>query len=190
MSETPAPAAEPAPTSGAAPPAPTPTVPAVSESIPQMSSPTTAVDSGDSPALPQPGATPVPPVTPVATAEPTSVPTTSPVEPEKPEPQNALTEKFTGYEWKALTEFRVFAPSMTTRLILMGCVQKLVPESLVQAYEKPEAKTTPITLWGVRIDPTNLVDARTSVVLMKFLRARYSGACHIIWRVYNNLQES
>ncbi|KAJ7918778.1 CRAL-TRIO domain-containing protein [Mycena leptocephala] len=155
MSETPAPAAEPAPTSGAAPPAPTPTVPAVSESVPQMSSPTTAVDSGDSPALPQPGATPVPPVTPVATAEPTSVPTTSPVEPEKPEPQNALTEKFTGYEWKALTEFR-----------------KLVPESLVQAYEKPEAKTTPIILWGVRIDPTNLVDARTSVVLMKFLRAR------------------
>ncbi|KAJ7257949.1 CRAL-TRIO domain-containing protein [Mycena haematopus] len=107
--------------------------------------------SVDSSALPQPGATPV---APAATAETTPVPATA-AEPEKPEPQNALTEKFTGYDWKALTEFR-----------------KLVPESLVKAYERPEAKTTAITLWGVRIDPNNLVDARTSVVLMKFLRAR------------------
>ncbi|KAJ7066436.1 CRAL/TRIO domain-containing protein [Mycena amicta] len=80
----------------------------------------------------------------------------SPAPPEKKkveEPQNALTEQFTGYEWKALTEFRACLASF-------------------KAYERPEAKTTPISLWGVRIDPTNLLDARVSVVLMKFLRAR------------------
>ncbi|KAJ7880339.1 CRAL-TRIO domain-containing protein [Mycena olivaceomarginata] len=117
---------------------------------------TTAVDS---PAPPQPGATPVAPSA-EPTAKPTPVPATPAAEPEKPEPQNALTEKFTGYEWKALAEFR-----------------KLVPESLGKAYdEKPEAKTTAITLWGVQIDPNDLVDARTSVVLMKFLRARNLNA--------------
>ncbi|KAF7370870.1 CRAL-TRIO domain-containing protein [Mycena sanguinolenta] len=148
------------PTSAAEPPAPTPTVsidpaPPVVTAAPEMS-------SSDSPAPPQPGATPVASA-PAPTAEPTPAPTntatpTAPAaaEPEKPEPQNALTEKFTGYEWKALAEFR-----------------KLVPDSLVKAYEKPEAKTTAITLWGVRIDPNDLVDARTSVVLMKFLRARH-----------------
>jgi hypothetical protein len=57
---------------------------------------------------------------------------------------------------------------------------------LGKAYdEKPEAKTTAITLWGVRIDPNDLVDARTSVVLMKFLRAR-CGAFYFIQRVDNN----
>lgn len=67
-------------------------------------------------------------------------------------------------------------------------MQKLVPESLGKAYdEKPEAKTTAITLWGVRIDPNNLVDARTSVVLMKFLRARYGGgAFYFIQRANNH----
>ncbi|KAJ7091528.1 CRAL TRIO domain-containing protein [Mycena belliarum] len=106
-------------------------------------------------APPQPGATPVPPsataaATPTVTAKPDT-------KPEAAEPQNALTEAFTGYEWKALAEFR-----------------KTVPDSLAKAYtDKPDAKTTPITLWGVRIDPGNLVDARVSVVLMKFLRARH-----------------
>ncbi|KAJ6581194.1 CRAL-TRIO domain-containing protein [Mycena capillaripes] len=154
MSETPAPAAEPAPTSAAAPPAPTPTVPADPEP-PVTTAMPTETTAADTPAPPQPGATPVPPTSAAPTAEPTSAPPAAAAEPEKPEPQNALTEKFTGYEWKALTEFR-----------------KLVPESLVKAYEKPEAKTTAISLWGVRIDPSNLVDARVSVILMKFLRAR------------------
>ncbi|KAJ6527255.1 CRAL TRIO domain-containing protein [Mycena vulgaris] len=149
MSETTVPAAAPAPTSAASPPAPTPTVPAepappVTTAAPEMPAQTTA----DTPAPPQPGATPVPP-----TAEPTPAPAAAP---ETPEPQNALTEKFTGYEWKALAEFR-----------------KTVPDSLAKAYtEKPDARTAPITLWGVQIDPANLVDARVSVVLMKFLRAR------------------
>ncbi|KAJ6527241.1 hypothetical protein DFH09DRAFT_1414501 [Mycena vulgaris] len=149
MSETTVPAAAPAPTSAASPPAPTPTVPAepappVTTAAPEMPAQTTA----DTPAPPQPGATPVPP-----TAEPTPAPAAAP---EIPEPQNALTEKFTGYEWKALAEFR-----------------KTVPDSLAKGYtEKPDARTAPITLWGVQIDPANLVDARVSVVLMKFLRAR------------------
>ncbi|KAJ7636083.1 CRAL TRIO domain-containing protein [Mycena polygramma] len=140
------------PTSAAAPPAPTatPTVLAVPE--PPV---TTTMPAETTAAPPQPGATPVPPAATAPAAEPTAAPATTAAEPEKPEPQNALTEKFTGYEWKALVEFR-----------------KLVPEALVKAYEKPEAKTTAISLWGVRIDPSNLVDARVSVILMKFLRAR------------------
>ncbi|KAJ7491906.1 CRAL TRIO domain-containing protein [Mycena latifolia] len=154
MSETPVSAA---PTSAAEPPAPTPTVPAepappVTTSPPEMPTETTS----EKPAAPQPGATPTPPTAPVETTAPTAAPAASPAKPETPEPQNALTEAFTGYEWKALTEFR-----------------KTVPDSLAKAYtEKPDAKTAPITLWGVRIDPANLVDARVSVVLMKFLRAR------------------
>ncbi|KAJ7509881.1 CRAL-TRIO domain-containing protein [Mycena galericulata] len=157
MSETPVPAVE--PTSAAQPPAPTPTVPAETAPAPPVTTiepemPTQTTTS-DAPAPPQPGATPVAP-----TAAATETPTPAATEPEKAEPQNALTEQFTGYEWKALTEFR-----------------KTIPDSLAKAYDaKPDAKTTPITLWGVQIDPTNLVDARVSVVLMKFLRARNLNA--------------
>ncbi|KAF7308982.1 CRAL-TRIO domain-containing protein [Mycena kentingensis (nom. inval.)] len=110
----------------------------------------------ESPTTTSAAAAPEPAAAPTATApEATASTTTKSEKPTADEPQNALTEQFTGYEWKALNEFR-----------------KSVPEALVKAYEKPEAKTTPINLWGVRIDPTNLVDARVSVVLMKFLRAR------------------
>lgn len=39
--------------------------------------------------------------------------------------------------------------------------------------DKPEAKSTPFTIWGVVVDPTKpKSDARVSVILMKFLRAR------------------
>ncbi|KAJ7173750.1 CRAL TRIO domain-containing protein [Mycena filopes] len=165
MSDTPE-APVPTATSGAAPPTPTPTVPQLDPPATvttAMPAETTTATTADAPAPPQPGATPAPPVAPAATAEPTpapaaeptSAPTAPAAESAKPEPQNALTGEFTAAEWKALSEFR-----------------KLVPEALVKAYEKPEAKTAAITLWGVRIDPTNLVDARVSVVLMKFLRAR------------------
>ncbi|KAJ6527197.1 hypothetical protein DFH09DRAFT_1414438 [Mycena vulgaris] len=139
-------AAVPGPTSTASPPAPTPTVPA--EPAPPVTTAAPDMTTADTPAPPQPGATPAPP-----TAEPTPAPAAAP---ETPEPQNGLAEKFTGYEWKALAEFR-----------------KTVPESLAKAYtEKLDARTTPITLWGVQIDPANLVDARVSVVLMNFLRVR------------------
>ncbi|KAJ7252470.1 CRAL/TRIO domain-containing protein [Mycena rebaudengoi] len=153
-------APEPTATSAAEVPAPTPASTAAppepaSTAAPDMSS----KPASDEPAPPQPGASPVAPSLPAATAEPTPAPasaTPAPAASEKAEPQNALTEQFNGYEWKALAEFR-----------------KTIPNSLAKAYlEKPDAKTSAITLWGVRIDPTNLVDARVSVVLMKFLRAR------------------
>ncbi|KAI0282980.1 CRAL-TRIO domain-containing protein [Russula brevipes] len=72
------------------------------------------------------------------------------------EPQNALTEKFTEKEWAALKEFR-----------------PLLPDILEKAYDGKEgARTTPIVLWGVTLDPGGKKDARASVVLMKWLRAR------------------
>ncbi|KAI9434546.1 CRAL-TRIO domain-containing protein [Russula earlei] len=72
------------------------------------------------------------------------------------EPQNALTQKFTEKEWAALKEFR-----------------PLLPDVLEKAYEgKEDARTTPIVLWGVTLDPSGKKDARASVVLMKWLRAR------------------
>ncbi|KAJ3772673.1 CRAL-TRIO domain-containing protein [Lentinula raphanica] len=78
------------------------------------------------------------------------------------EPKNALTEKFSQKEWDALKAFRA---SKT--------IPEQVPDALASAHpEKTDAKTTAIQLWGVTIDPSNLLDARVSVVLMKFLRAR------------------
>ncbi|EIN09582.1 CRAL/TRIO domain-containing protein, partial [Punctularia strigosozonata HHB-11173 SS5] len=80
---------------------------------------------------------------------------------ETPEPQNALTEKFTEEEWKALKELR-----------------SQLPDIFADAYDNKEgAKTTPITIWGVTIDPQNPTSsAKVSVVLMKFLRARNLNA--------------
>ncbi|KAI9444482.1 CRAL-TRIO domain-containing protein [Lactarius indigo] len=72
------------------------------------------------------------------------------------EPQNALTQKFTDQEWAALKEFR-----------------PLLPDILDKAYDGKEgARTTPIVIWGVKLDPNGKKDARASVVLMKWLRAR------------------
>ncbi|PFH51859.1 hypothetical protein AMATHDRAFT_58391 [Amanita thiersii Skay4041] len=92
------------------------------------------------------GATPAP----VATTK--GITTTS----EEPEPQNPLTQRFTQQEWTALKEFRAALPDM-----------------FIEAYEKPESREIPIVLWGVLIDPLHPNrDARISVILMKFLRAR------------------
>ncbi|KAI9450759.1 CRAL-TRIO domain-containing protein [Russula earlei] len=96
------------------------------------------------------------------------------------EPQNALTQKFTEKEWAALKEFRVrptrvslnsrFVPCPLTAAVLF---QPLLPDVLEKAYEgKEDARTTPIVLWGVTLDPSGKKDARASVVLMKWLRAR------------------
>ncbi|KAF9245366.1 CRAL-TRIO domain-containing protein [Melanogaster broomeanus] len=72
------------------------------------------------------------------------------------EPQNALTAKFTPAEWTALKKFR-----------------STLSESFANAFpDNPDAGTTPYKLWGVTIDPTSPKNARVSVVLMKFLRAR------------------
>ncbi|KAF9054487.1 CRAL-TRIO domain-containing protein [Panaeolus papilionaceus] len=88
--------------------------------------------------------------------QPTSKPS-SILKAETAEPQNPLTHRFTQAEWDALKKFR-----------------SQLPDMLADAYDdKPDARQTPITLWGVTIDPTNPTnDARVSVVLMKFLRAR------------------
>ncbi|KAF9269104.1 CRAL/TRIO domain-containing protein [Marasmius fiardii PR-910] len=105
------------------------------------------------PAPPQSAAAPTtttPTVAPTSTAE-------KPQETEQPvEPQNPLTKLFTQAEWAALKEFR-----------------EQLPEILKAAYnDKQDYKLGPVTLWGVKIDPANPLDAKTSVVLMKFLRAR------------------
>ncbi|KAH9931807.1 CRAL-TRIO domain-containing protein [Fomitopsis serialis] len=71
------------------------------------------------------------------------------------EPQNPLTRKFTDAEWAAVKELRA-----------------QLPEIFTEAYTSKEDKQAPITLWGVQIDPANPKDARVSVVLVKFLRAR------------------
>ncbi|KAF8558171.1 CRAL/TRIO domain-containing protein [Imleria badia] len=75
---------------------------------------------------------------------------------ESGEPQNALTSKFTPAEWTALNEFR-----------------SSLAQSFTDAFpDNPDAGSTPYTMWGVTIDPVNPRDARVSVLLMKFLRAR------------------
>jgi hypothetical protein len=78
--------------------------------------------------------------------------------PTTPEPQNKLTQKFTEAEWKALIEFRA-----------------QLHDAFAEAYpDQPNARETPITLWGITLDPANPQgDARVSVILMKFLRARH-----------------
>ncbi|KAF8586320.1 CRAL/TRIO domain-containing protein [Ramaria rubella] len=100
------------------------------------------------------------------------------MEPE--EPQNALTRKFTDNEWKALKEFRFNLSSVFS-----------------EAFpDKSDANTSPIKLWGVVIDP-NKKDARVSVILMKFLRARYLSVTEaqsmlistLRWRVSFKLDE-
>ncbi|KAK2463600.1 hypothetical protein APHAL10511_004351 [Amanita phalloides] len=75
---------------------------------------------------------------------------------EEPEPQNPLTQQFTSEEWEALKAFR-----------------KELPTMLQDACEDPLAAGAQFLLWGVNIDPRHPNrDARVSVVLMKFLRAR------------------
>ncbi|KAG7443538.1 CRAL/TRIO domain-containing protein [Guyanagaster necrorhizus] len=95
------------------------------------------------------------PATAPAEAEATTAPSES-TNKEANEPQNSLTERFTTSEWNALKEFR-----------------KKLPEIFADGLpDKPDAKSAEITLWGVKIDPADPVDAKVSVVLMKFLRAR------------------
>ena len=93
------------------------------------------------------------------------------------EPQNPLTREFTEKEWQALREFRVCRFCRCS----YRCIDSLVSTKIRLPYifetsspEKPN-KLVPSNLWGVPIDPSNPVgDARVSVVLIKFLRARCS----------------
>ncbi|KAK0202730.1 CRAL-TRIO domain-containing protein [Desarmillaria ectypa] len=112
------------------------------------------VDIADA-AAPASESKPQPAATPVAAAEATTAPSDSDKK-ETDEPQNSLTERFTTEEWKALKDFR-----------------RKLPEIFAEGLpDNADAKTTVITLWGVKIDPADPIDAKVSVVLMKFLRAR------------------
>ena len=58
-------------------------------------------------------------------------------------------------------------------LILGLSVQTKLPYVFETSFPEKENKLSPVTLWGVSIDPSNpTVDARVSVILVKFLRAR------------------
>ncbi|KAI9062585.1 CRAL/TRIO domain-containing protein [Trametes sanguinea] len=67
------------------------------------------------------------------------------------EPQNPLTQKFTDAEWNAVKELR-----------------SKLPEIFNKAY--PKSELTSVTLWGVPLSTEP--NAKASVVLAKFLRAR------------------
>lgn len=98
------------------------------------------------------------------------------------EPQNALTQKFTEKEWAALKEFRVRASKIRffRHIAAEFFFQPLLPDILEKAYEgKENARTTPIVIWGVTLDPNGKKDARASVILMKWLRARCVPICVI-----------
>ena len=52
-------------------------------------------------------------------------------------------------------------------------IQTKLPYIFETAFPRKENKLSPVTLWGILINPLNPVaDARVSVVLIKFLRAR------------------
>ena len=97
-----------------------------------------------------------------------------------------MTEKFTEGEWKALKELRVrrsYWPSFASRVLIRALIQTKLPYVFETAFPEKENKLSPITLWGVPIDPSNpTTDARVSVILVKFLRAR----CVQISSVSNN----
>jgi phosphatidylinositol transfer protein SFH5 len=111
-------------------------------------------------------------------------PTPKPAEETEPagsddnEPQNALTQKFTEKEWAALKEFRVCATIYPPSFFNLQSHNRILPQSLLpdilgEAYDGKEgARTTPIVIWGVTLDPNGKSSARASVVLMKWLRAR------------------
>ena len=75
------------------------------------------------------------------------------------------------------------APSASAdcrRLRAIPVLQAQLPEIFAEAYAAKEDKQAPVTLWGVQIDPANPRDARVSVVLVKFLRAR-SASVSVQW---------
>jgi hypothetical protein len=130
-------------------------------------------------AAPQPGPAPtLPEYTPKL--EPTPAPNApNPVvaAPQEKEPQNPLTEKFTEAEWKALKVFRVSSsrlPIHRPQAEFKLSLQSNLSETFKEAFpDQEDAGTVPYKMWSVTINPLAPQDARVSVVLMKFLRARY-----------------
>ncbi|KAI0352077.1 CRAL/TRIO domain-containing protein [Trametes cingulata] len=142
-----APAAEPTPATTAPAPAAEPT-PAVA--------PATVAAAEAVTAAPAPAPAPATGIEEVKAAEPAPAePSAAAEKAEKPaeEPQNALTRKFTEAEWKAVKELR-----------------SKLPEVFSKAYPDSSPAPTSVTLWGVTLSTTP--DAKASVVLAKFVRAR------------------
>jgi phosphatidylinositol transfer protein SFH5 len=128
---------------------------------PALATPAGAVTTTEADPLAAPSTAPVsdapaPTEVPAPAASPAAAPVKSETELKEAEP-TPLTKKFTEAEWKALRDFRA-----------------ILPDTFAQAYpDDPEAKNKSIHLWGVDIDPHHPEkDARVSVILMKFLRAR------------------
>lgn len=94
--------------------------------------------------------------------------------PEPEEFQNPLTKKFTDAEWKALKLLRVCRHYYRSIAVLTQVsIQTKLPYIFETSFPEKKNKLSPVTLWGVSIDPSNPVgDARVSVILVKFLRAR------------------
>ncbi|KAF8637640.1 hypothetical protein AX17_002708 [Amanita inopinata Kibby_2008] len=158
-------------------PVPTTDVAATIEQAPVVNPPSQVTPE---PLTPLPGATLAPPNAVSQTVESTSVAAAAAATIEEPEPQSPLTQQFTQHEWDALKEFK------TT-----------LPDVFQDAYENPKARETPIVLWGVNIDPAHLNrDARVSVILMKFLRARNLSVrdardmltATLRWRMFFNVE--
>ena len=58
-------------------------------------------------------------------------------------------------------------------MLIPVSAQTKLPYVFETAFPEKENKLSPITLWGIPIDPSNPAsDARVSVILVKFLRAR------------------
>ncbi|KAF4593393.1 Phosphatidylinositol transfer protein SFH5 [Pleurotus pulmonarius] len=157
-------AAEPEPTTAVNAPEPTP-APAVADTPPAPEPAPAPTSIVEEPVMAPTTTTTAPPPAPepLATVEATKAEVKEPKKvdfKEAEEPQNALTERFTSAEWKALKEFRA-----------------LLPKILAEAYpDNPKASGTPIKLWGIELNPQDVEtpkDARVSVLLMKFLRARH-----------------
>ncbi|KAG2011423.1 SEC14 cytosolic factor [Coprinopsis cinerea AmutBmut pab1-1] len=148
--------AAPTETTAAAPPAPTPAPAPATSGEPKVEEVTTT-SSATAATKTEPGATPDAPAA-TATAAVAEAPKAEEKQPasEADEPQSTLTKRFTTAEWEALKKFRADLPNI---------FEEAFPD-------RKDARTAVVTIWGVPLDPNGTKDARASVVLMKFLRAR------------------
>lgn len=98
------------------------------------------------------------------------------------EVHNSLTRHFTVAEWDALKMLRASSmePLFAYVTILLNgfALQGRLPEIHRLVYGTSNDKTQTFTLWGVSVDVSRPEsDARVSVILMKFLRAKYVHVC-------------
>ncbi len=90
------------------------------------------------------------------------------------EPQNALTQKFTDAEWEGVKKLRVrvrVPPRCCVLTVVFSSTQQSeLPSLFAKAYPDKSPAPTSITLWGVEL--STIPNAKASVILAKFLRAR------------------